>query len=220
MKVSLKSGRTLISFKEPWLPASDAWVLLIEPLVWDSLKDWMPTPHTHGGPRAFSPTCPLLRHWSRPGLRVLQLCISHALLSAYRCAERSASPSHLRGAARPPPCHPHIPLLLLLRGRACRLMSNFVRLLQFWAMSQMTSGICFDHYSVVDRSSSLTQSEGGSPGALIHFFFLVLASEPAQGSPGPLCCENTRLLVPFQVTGMLPCGASGPAAASPCSVQR
>ena len=169
------------------------------------------------------PTC-LLSHLSprrsRPGLRVLQLCISHALLSAYRCAERSASPSHLRGAARPPPRHPHDPLLLLLRGRACCLMSNFVRLLQCWAMSQTTSGICFSGYSVVDRSSSLTQSEGGSPGALIRFFFLVLASEPAQSSPGPLCCENTRLLFPFQVAGMLLCGASGPAAASPYSLQR
>lgn len=171
-------------------------------------------PHTHGGPHAFSPTCPCRR--SRPGRRVLQLCISHALLSAYRCAERSASPPHLRGAApsptRPPAAAPP--------GRACRLMSNLVRLLQCWAASQTTSGICFGRYSAVDRPSSLTQSGGGSPGALMRVFFLVLASEPAQGNPRPSCCENTRLLSPFQVAGVLPRDASSLAAAPPRSLWR
>ena len=127
--------------------------------------------------------------------------VSHALLSSCRCAECSASPSHLRGAARPPPHHQHVPLLLLLRSHACRLVSNFVRLLQCWATSQTTSGVCFGRYSVMDRSSSLTQNERGSPGALIRFFFLVLASESAQGSPSPSCYENTHHLSPFQVAG-------------------
>ena len=78
---------------------------------------------------------------------------------------------------------------------------NFVRLLQCWATSQMTSGVCFGCYSAMDMSSSLTQNERGSPGALICIFFLVLASESAQGSPSPSCCENTHHLSPFRVAG-------------------